>query len=152
MEESVAERRILLALAAEIASAHVSNNAVAVDQLPSLVEQVFNALANVERAPTTPPTPEPAVPVRRSIFRDHVVCLDCGKQFSMLKRHLMSEHKLTPEQYRLRWKLSPSYPVVAPDYAKARSAIAWKTGLGRKDRAAPRKAGRKGSRKVAARR
>src|SRR3954471_4489756 len=109
MEESMAERRVLLALAADIVSAHVSNNAVAVDQLPGLVQRVFDALATVEQVTAAPPTPEPSVPVRRSVFPDHIVCLDCGKHFSMLRRHLMSEHKLTPEQYRLRWKLSPSY-------------------------------------------
>src|SRR4051812_40111625 len=152
MEGSMAERRVLLALAADIVSAHVGYNAVAADQLPGLVERVFDALATVEQVTAAPPAPEPAVPARRSVFPDHIVCLDCGQHFSMLKRHLMSVHRLTPEQYRLRWKLSPSYPVVAPDYAKTRSAIAQKTGLGRKGRVAPRKAGRKGSRKVAARR
>jgi predicted transcriptional regulator len=148
----MAERRVLLALAADVVSAHVGNNSVAIDQLPGLVQRVFDALATVEQVTVAPPTPEPAVPVRRSVFPDRVVCLDCGKHFSMLRRHLMSEHKLTPEQYRLRWKLSPSYPIVAPDYANTRSAIAQTTGLGRTGGVAPRQAGRKGSRKVAARR
>ena len=148
----MAERRVLLALAADIVSAHVGNNSVAIDQLPGLIQRVFDALATVEQVTAAPPAPEPAVPVRRSVFPDHIVCLDCGQHFSMLKRHLMSEHRLTPEQYRVRWNLSPSYPIVAPDYAKARAAIAQKTGLGRKPRMAPRKAGRKGSRTVAARR
>jgi predicted transcriptional regulator len=120
----MAERRVLLALAADIVSAHVGNNAVAVDQLPGLVQRVFDALATVEQATAPPPALERAVPIRRSVFPEHIVCLDCGRRFSMLKRHLMSEHKLTPEQYRLRWNLSPSYPIVAPDYVQRRSALA----------------------------
>jgi predicted transcriptional regulator len=132
----MAERQALLALAANIVSAHVSNNAVALDQLPGLIRQVVNALATVEQATAAPTKPEPAVPVRRSVLPDHVVCLDCGKQFSMLRRHLMTDHKMTPEQYRQRWELPPSYPLVAPNYAKTRSALAKKIGLGRKGQVA----------------
>ena len=128
----MAERPQLLALATEIVSAQVSHNAVAVDQLPGLIQQVFNALATAEQAVTAPPKAEPAVAVRRSIFADHIVCLDCGKHLSMLKRHLMTDHKMTPEQYRQRWELPFSYPLVAPNYAKARSALAKKFGLGRR--------------------
>ena len=128
----MAERPQLLAMAAEIVSAHVSHNAVAVDQLPGLIQQVFNALATAEQAATAPPKAEPAVAVKRSVFADHIVCLDCGKHLSMLKRHLMTDHKLTPEQYRQRWELPFSYPLVAPNYAKTRSALAKKFGLGRK--------------------
>ena len=126
----MAERPQLLALATEIVSAHVSHNAVAVDQLPGLIQQVFNALATAEQAATAPPKAEPAVAVKRSVFADHVVCLDCGKHLTMLKRHLMTDHKLTPEQYRQRWELPFSYPLVAPNYAKTRSALAKKFGLG----------------------
>ena len=104
----MAERQALLALAANIGSAHVSNNAVALDQLPALIRQVLNALTTVEQATAAPSKPEPAVPVRRSVFPDHVVCLNCGKQFSMLRRHLMTDHKMTPEQYRQRWDLPPT--------------------------------------------
>ena len=86
------------------------------------------------------------------MLADHIVCLDCGKHFSMLRRHLMTDHKMTPEQYRQRWELPPSYPLVAPDYAKTRSALAKKIGLGRKSEGAPMKTERKAARKTAARR
>ena len=148
----MAEHPQLLALATNIVSAHVSHNAVAVDQLSALIQQVFNALATAEQAATAPQKTEPAVPVRRSVRADHIVCLDCGKHFSMLKRHLMTDHKMTPEQYRQRWELSSSYPLVAPNYAKTRSALAKKFGLGRKGSAVPKKAERKAARKMAARR
>jgi predicted transcriptional regulator len=101
----MAERPELLGLATEIVSAHVSNNAIAADQLPGLIQQVFNALATAEQAVTTPPKTEPAVSVKKSILADHIVCLDCGKHFSMLRRHLMTDHKMTPQQYRQRWEL-----------------------------------------------
>jgi predicted transcriptional regulator len=148
----MAERPELLGLATDIVSAHVSRNAVGVDQLPGLIEQVFNALATAEQAATAPLKAEPAVAVKRSVFADHIVCLDCGKHLSMLKRHLMTDHKLTPEQYRQRWDLPLSYPLVVPNYAKTRSALAKKFGLGRKGTAAPKKTGPKAARKMAARR
>ena len=146
------EHEVILGLAAEIVSAHVSNNAVAADQLPGLIQQVFNTLTSVEQASVTPPKPEPAVPIKQSVRAGHIVCLDCGKHFSMLKRHLMTDHKFTPQQYRQRWELAASYPLVAPDYAKTRSALAKKIGLGRKGGAAPRKTERKAARKAAAKR
>jgi predicted transcriptional regulator len=148
----MAEPPQLLAMAAEIVSAHVRHNAIAVDQLPGLIRQVFTSLATAEQAATAPPKPEPAVPVRRSVLADHIVCLDCGKHFSMLKRHLLTDHKMTPEQYRQRWELPFSYPLVAPNYAKTRSTLAKKFGLGRQGQAAPKKTGRKAARKMAARR
>ena len=89
----MAERPELPGLATEIVSAHVSNNAIAVDQLPGLIQQVFNALATVEQATAAPTKPEPTVQVRRSVIADHIVCLDCGKHFSMLRRHLITDHK-----------------------------------------------------------
>ena len=94
----MAERPELLGLATNIVSAHVRHIAVAVDRLPGLIQQVFNALATAEQAVTAPSKAEPAVAVKRSIFADHVVCLDCGKHLTMLKRNLMTDHKLTPEQ------------------------------------------------------
>jgi len=100
----MAERPELLALATHIVSAHVSYNTVAVNQLPGLIQQVFNALATAEHAATAPPKTEPAVTVKRSVFADHMVCLDCGKHLTMLKRHLMTDHKLTPEQYGGEWQ------------------------------------------------
>ena len=148
----MAERPQLLAITSNIVSAHVSRNAVAADQLSGLIQQVFNALATAEQAANAPSRAKSAVAVKRSIFADHVVCLDCGKHLSMLKRHLMTDHKMTPEQYRQRWELPFSYPLVAPNYAKTRSALAKKFGLGRKGSAAPKKAERRAARKIAARR
>ena len=138
----MAEHPELLGLATEIVSAHVRNNAIAAEQLPGLIRQVFNALATVEQATAAPPKAEPAVPVKKSVLADHIVCLDCGKHFSMLRRHLMTDHKMTPQQYRQRWDLPSTYPLVAPDYAKTRSALAKKIGLGRKGQAAPKKTAR----------
>ncbi len=140
----MAERYQVMGLAAEIVSAHVSNNAVEPDELPALIERVFNTLANVEQSTASPPRPEPAVPVKQSVSADHLACLDCGKHFSMLKRHLMTDHKLTPQQYRHRWELPFSYPMVAPNYAKVRSSLAKKIGLGR----TAMKAGGRGRRKA----
>jgi predicted transcriptional regulator len=139
----MAEREVVLRLAAEIVSAHVSNNTVPVAQLPGLIRQVFNTLGSVEQASVAPPKPVPAVPIKQSMRADHLTCLDCGKQFSMLKRHLRTDHQLTPQEYRQRWELPPSYPMVAPSYAKMRSTLAKKIGLGRKSTGAPRRAARK---------
>jgi len=139
----MAEREELLQLAADIISAHASNNPLSADQLPGLIQQVFSTLATVQQQAAAPPTPEPAVSVRTSVHKDHLVCLDCGKHFSMLKRHLMTDHHLTPDQYRQRWQLPPTYPIVAPTYAKARSAMAKGFGLGRKGRAGRKVTGRK---------
>ncbi len=138
----MAERQMLLGLASDIVAAHVSNNAIAADHLSSLIRQVFNSLATIEQTTVAEPKPEPAVPIRRSVSADHIVCLDCGKHFSTLKRHLMSDHKLTPDEYRQRWELPTSYPLVAPEYAKTRSALAKKIGLGWKG-GIKRKIGRK---------
>ena len=139
----MAEREELLQLAADIVSAHASNNALPADQLPGLIQQVFSTLATVQQSTAAPPMPEPAVSVKASVHQDHLVCLDCGKHFSMLKRHLMTDHQLTPDQYRQRWQLPPTYPIVAPAYAKTRSALAKRVGLGRKGRARTKVTGRK---------
>jgi predicted transcriptional regulator len=145
----MAEREELLRLAADIVSAHASNNSLPTDQLPTLIGQVFETLATVGQATAAPLRPEPAVPVRQSVRSDHIVCLDCGRHFSMLKRHLMTDHQLTPEQYRQRWELPPTYPMVAPNYAKTRSALAKKIGLGRNRGSGERKmAGRKKARRA----
>ena len=139
----MAERDELLQLAADIVSAHASNNALPADQLPKLIQQVYSALATAQQSATAPLRPEPAVSVKASVRQDHLVCLDCGKHFSKLKRHLMTDHHLTPDQYRQRWQLPPTYPIVAPTYAKARSALAKGFGLGRKGRAGRKVTGRK---------
>jgi predicted transcriptional regulator len=142
----MAARELLLGLAAEIVSAHVSNNAVPADQLQALIQQVFNTLASAEQKSLARSKPEPAVPIRQSVRADHLTCLDCGKQFSMLKRHLKTDHQLTPETYRQRWELPASYPIVAPNYAKVRSALAKKIGLGREGRTERKTAGRRRNR------
>ena len=139
----------ILSLAAQIVSAHVANNAVAPDDLSKLINDVHHALANAGQIAAKPPTPEPAVDVKKSVRADKIVCLDCGKSFSMIKRHISTDHKLSPAEYRQRWGLPVTYPMVAPNYAKVRSALAKKIGLGRK--AAPAKIGQKRARKTAAR-
>ncbi|HXA20717.1 MAG TPA: MucR family transcriptional regulator [Acetobacteraceae bacterium] len=122
----------VLGLTAQIVSAHVRHNAVAPDALPSLIQEVYRALTNVGNQPAEAEKPTPAVPVKQSIRQDRIICLEDGKAFSMLKRHLMTDHKLTPQQYRERWGLQRDYPMVAPNYARTRSALAKKIGLGRK--------------------
>lgn len=124
----------VLGLTAQIVSAHVSNNAVSPDALPSLIQQVYKTLAGVGKEPTQPERPQPAVPVKKSVFRDHIVCLEDGKKLKMLKRHLRTAYNMTPEQYRERWGLGPDYPMVAPDYARHRSSLAKKIGLGTRPR------------------
>jgi len=134
----------VLSLAAQIIAAHVANNRVDPADLPKLINYVHRALANAGQSTMAPPRAEPAVDIKRSVRSDHIVCLECGKHFSMLKRHLSTDHRLTPQEYRQKWDLPPTYPVVAPDYAKTRSALAKKIGLGRK--AGSKKAGRKSAR------
>jgi predicted transcriptional regulator len=133
---------LLLGLAAQIVSAHVSHNTVQSVDLPKLINDVHRALASAVQ-PTVPPRGEPAVPVRQSMKPDYLVCLECGKHFSMLKRHLGNDHQLTPDEYRQKWDLPHDYPIVAPDYAKVRSKLAKSAGLGRKSTGeSRRKAGR----------
>lgn len=135
----------VLALAAQIVSAHAGNNVVPTEQLPELIRQVHHALATVGQHSADPVKAEPAVPVKKSVFGNHIVCLECGKHFSMLKRHIMTDHNLTVPQYRAKWELPSSYPLVAPDYAKVRSALAKKIGLGQKRTTGIRKVGRRGA-------
>jgi predicted transcriptional regulator len=132
----------VLSLAAKIVAAHVANHKIDPVDLPKLINDVHRALANAEQATAAPPCGEPAVDIKRSVRSDHLVCLECGKHFSMLKRHLSTDHQLTPQEYRQKWGLPPTYPIVAPDYAKTRSALAKKIGLGRKA-GSRKKAGRK---------
>jgi predicted transcriptional regulator len=134
----------VLGLTAQIVSAHVRHNSVAPDALPGLIQEVYRALLNIGQQPAQVEKVAPAVPVKQSIRQDRIICLEDGKSFSMLKRHLMTDHKLTPQQYREKWALPRDYPMVAPDYAKTRSALAKKIGLGRKaGRPAKRAAGRR---------
>ena len=130
----------LLELTTEIVSAHVGNNTVAVADLPQLIQEVYKTLAVVGTTPPTPARPEPAVPIKKSVSPDYIVCLEDGKKLKMLKRHLKTAYNMTPEQYRERWGLGADYPMVAPTYAKHRSNLAKKIGLGTKPRKRRRKA------------
>lgn len=130
----------LLTLTADIVSAHVSNNSVAVSDLSSLIQNVHAALTGLGEAPEdAAPKQEPAVSVRASVKPDYIVCLEDGKKLKMLKRHLMTHYQMTPDQYRQKWNLGPDYPMVAPNYAEQRRSLAKKIGLGTK----PRRRGRK---------
>ena len=125
----------LLALTSEIVAAHVSNNTVSVGDLPQLINQVYNSLANIGTAPPPPAErPQPAVPVKKSVFPDYIVCLEDGKKLKMLKRHLKTAYNMTPEAYRERWGLTTDYPMVAPNYARQRSRLAKEIGLGTRAR------------------
>jgi predicted transcriptional regulator len=124
----------VLGLTAQIVAAHVSNNAVTPDSLPSLIQEVYKTLAGVGKEPAVPERPQPAVPVKKSVMPDHIICLEDGKKLKMLKRHLKTAYNMTPEQYRERWGLGPEYPMVAPNYAIRRSTLAKQIGLGTKPR------------------
>jgi len=124
----------VLGLTAQIVSAHVSNNSVPPDALPALIQDVYRTLSGVGKEPSAPDKPQPAVPIKKSVFPDHIVCLEDGKKLKMLKRHLKTAYNMTPEQYRERWGLGSDYPMVAPNYARHRSSLAKKIGLGTKPR------------------
>lgn len=121
-------------LTAEIVSAYVSNNTVVAGELPALIEAVSSALRTVEQKSEAPLQSElePAVPIKKSVMPDYIICLEDGKKFKSLKRHLRTHFNLSPEEYREKWGLPFDYPMVAPNYAAARSALAKKMGLGRK--------------------
>jgi predicted transcriptional regulator len=124
----------LVQLTADIVSAYVSNNKVGSGELGKLIEEVHSALQKAPNAQAAPePEPrEPAVSIRRSVTPDYIVCLEDGKKFKSLKRHLQGEHALSPDEYRSKWGLARDYPMVAPNYARARSDLAKSMGLGRK--------------------
>lgn len=122
----------LLSMTSEIVSAYVSNNEIDAFDIPSLIQVVYSSLDKVGASHPTLGRPDPCVPVEESITDDHIVCLEDGKKLKMLKRHLKTAYNMTPDQYRERWGLSPDYPMVAPSYAKQRSTLAVKIGLGRK--------------------
>ncbi len=124
-------KETLITLTSDIVAAHVSNNDVDVESVPSLINNVYSALSTLGgSAGAAEDRPEPAVTVRASIKKDHIVCLDCGKRMKMLKRHLSTEHNMTPDEYRARWELSADYPLVAPNYAETRRKLAKEIGLG----------------------
>ncbi len=127
----------VLGLTAQIVSAHVSSNSVPASQLPALIQDVYRTLSGMGRdAPVAAVAekPAPAVPVKKSIFPDYLVCLEDGKKLKMLKRHLSTAYDMTPEQYREKWGLAADYPMVAPNYASHRSSLAKQIGLGTKPR------------------
>jgi predicted transcriptional regulator len=123
-------------LTANIVSAYVSNNATPASELPALISQIHGALVRVSagHVEVTSEPAKPAVPVKKSMTSDYLVCLEDGKKFKSLKRHLRTQYNMTPEQYREKWGLPPDYPMVAPSYAVARSQLAKKMGLGQQRR------------------
>ena len=125
----------LLTLTADIVAAHVSNNSVAVNDLPNLIQNVHSALTGISGSRSAPEArPEPKVSIRASIKPDFIVCLEDGKKQKMLKRHLMTNHGMTPDEYRQKWGLPGDYPMVAPNYAEQRRTLAKSIGLGTKRR------------------
>lgn len=125
----------LLQLTSEIVAAHVSNNSVPSAELSALIEQVYRTLEQVGKKPEPEAdSPIPAVPIKKSIHTDYLICLEDGKKLKMLKRHLKTAYDMTPEEYRERWGLPADYPMVAPSYAKQRSKLAKDIGLGRRSR------------------
>jgi predicted transcriptional regulator len=135
--DTPAGARTTAELTAEIVAAYFQNNAIAPADVPKFIRDVASALHHTDgpREPAQPePAPKPAVPVRRSVSADFIVCLEDGKKFKSLKRHLRTQYNMTPEQYRERWGLAADYPMVAPNYAKERSALAKKMGLGKRAR------------------
>lgn len=125
----------LLSLTANIVAAHVQNNSVAVADLPHLIRDVYTTLSSVGgQAEKEAEKPVPAVPIKKSITPDYIVCLEDGKQLKMLKRHLKTAYDMTPEEYREKWGLAADYPMVAPNYAKQRSKLAKEIGLGTRAR------------------
>ena len=125
------ELETILELTAKIVSAYLARNQAAPDALPGLIQDVHSALAGTGKLPDAAPQ-EPAVPIKKSIFPDHIVCLEDGKKLKMLKRHLRTRYGMTPGEYRTRWGLPDSYPMVAPSYAAHRSGLAKKVGFGRR--------------------
>jgi predicted transcriptional regulator len=128
-EDKISET--LITLTADIVSAHVANNSVAVNDLPQLIAHVHGALAGLESgAANAGARPEPKVSVRSSVKPDYIVCLEDGKKMKLLKRHLMTRYQMTPDQYRQKWGLGADYPMVAPNYAEQRRSLAKQIGLG----------------------
>ncbi len=137
MKESVPEkvsRDDMLRMAVDVVAAYLSNNKMPTGGVPEVISTIFESLSAADAAAaggTTEPQ-KPAVPIRRSVTPDFIVCLEDGKKLKMLKRHLRTTYNMTPQEYRVKWNLLPDYPMVAPNYAKKRSEFAKKIGLGRK--------------------
>lgn len=136
MTDAVIDKTEILHLTSDIVAAHVSNNPVPTGDLPSVIQSVFDTMRELANGPLEEPQEEltPAVPIKKSITPDHIICLEDGKKLKMLKRHLKTAYNLTPEEYRARWGLPADYPMVAPNYAAKRQELAKKIGLGRNRR------------------
>ncbi|CDX53242.1 Putative MucR family transcriptional regulatory protein y4pD (fragment) [Mesorhizobium plurifarium] len=132
MEETDDNTSAVIELTAEVVSAYVSNNPVPVGDLPALIDRVHGALKSAGGAAEKPEALTPAVPIRKSVTPDYIISLEDGKKFKSLKRHLSVHYGLTPDEYRAKWGLPADYPMVAPNYAAARSSLAKSMGLGRK--------------------
>ena len=133
MSEQMSSKEIL-GLTVQIVAAHVSHNVVPTNELPKLLQHIFETLSTIDGIGEVSVAPKPAVSIRKSISPDYIICLEDGKKLKMLKRHLKTAYNLTPEEYRKRWGLPIDYPMVAPNYAKHRSNLAKKIGLGTKPR------------------
>lgn len=132
-DENEIDPAILLEITAEVTSAYISNNALAREQLPDLIREIRTTFGELDSPVAEPEVEErPAVSIKASLKKDHLICLCCGKKFTSLKRHLGTAHGLTPDQYRTKWNLPADYPMVAPDYSKVRSQISLDAGLGQK--------------------
>jgi len=139
----------LVTLTADIVAAHVSNNNVAVSDIPLIIRSVHDALAGLTTKSEPEPEPQqPAVSVRASVKPDYIVCLEDGKKLKMMRRHLMTHHGMTPEDYRAKWNLPKDYPMVAPNYAETRRVLAKQIGLGTKGRGGGRKPAARGRAKA----
>ncbi len=137
-----ANQNDLLALTANIVSSHVSHNPVSGDSLTKMIREVYETLSIVGGSEAKSERPEPAVPIKKSVTPDFVICLEDGKKLKMLKRHLNTAYNMTPEQYRERWNLPADYPMVAPNYSKQRSKLARQIGLGTRPRRKTRSKGK----------
>lgn len=133
VEEKISQAD-LLQMTAQVVSAYVGNNSITEGQLPEVIRSVYGSLTSLDATGAAEALPEqkPAVPIKRSVTPDYIVCLEDGKKLKMLKRHLRTTYELTPDEYRAKWGLPADYPMVAPNYAKQRSAFAKKIGLGKR--------------------
>lgn len=141
LDSSTRSTDALMELTADVVAAYVSNNSVPASELPTLIAEIHAALGrvgNVGAEPVVAEKQKPAINPKKSVHDDYIVCLEDGKKFKSLKRHLMTHYNMTPEQYREKWGLETSYPMVAPSYAAARSELAKSMGLGRKPKSAAR--------------
>lgn len=131
----------ILALTTDIVSAHLSNNQMPADEIPALITKIYRTLVNVngESSGVSSERPQPAVPIKRSVTPEYIICLEDGKKLKMLKRHLKTAYDMSPEEYRDRWGLPADYPMVAPSYANQRSRLAKDIGLGTRGRPAGKK-------------